>query len=167
MTWLDASVRCGNKRIDGQDFFFIVIFHFTDLWGTQTFQLVCERVTLLRKDERPVESPFPCLCSQKPVSCWGMHRLWSGRSYTAMMDSASCPDTTELRSCTRAARASKRPSVPRWGWMWRCEGAADAFLHMVQWHIHFASRLFYWSLIAQIVLHNKSEPKSLEISYLG
>lgn len=44
---------------------------------------------------------------QKPVSCWEMHRSSSGRLFTATMVSASCLDTTELKSCTGAARASK------------------------------------------------------------
>lgn len=50
---------------------------------------------------------FSDVLSQKPVSCWETLRSLSGRSFTATMGSASCPDTTERRSCTGAARASK------------------------------------------------------------
>lgn len=51
---------------------------------------------------------------QKPVSFWEMHRLWSGQLFTATMVSASCLGTTELKSCTGAAHASKMPFVGEW-----------------------------------------------------
>lgn len=48
-----------------------------------------------------------CVRAQRAASCWATRRSWSGRWCTATMDSASCPATTEPRSCTGAARASR------------------------------------------------------------
>lgn len=55
----------------------------------------------------PLSSSYPSVFMQKLVSCWEMHRLSSGQLFTATMASASCLGTTELKSCTGAACASK------------------------------------------------------------